>query len=416
MRTIPAASCAWRSAAKAALLLVGTACTTGPMIRSEPVRASQTDPVAGIGYYLPKTVVRVDLYVETTTRRRPVLGPDRKARWDGPPDLDGKGKPIGDGGPTQRIETTRETAYFGVFAGERLVPDLRHHFVIDPKFDVRSSDQLNVEVSPEGMLERVCGEAKDETHDIATNLAGLVSLLVQAPARLGAPTRGVDLNAADLPVRLVSSLEFDPTDPADFARVQRYLADHAVALDIHRQSDCPVATSGSGCCTTCTTGQPGVYYRLPVPYRMQLNPGGTSRTVAFVGATQETRVAAEGLEGPVDRTFLLPNEAICKYVPVTRASFVTKKTSLEFDHGMLTRATTNKPSELLAFVKIPVDVATTILGIPSELLKIRIEQNNRQQELIQSRTSVANSEVEQLKAMTELLNATSAANAAQADK
>jgi hypothetical protein len=54
----------------------------------------------------------------------------------------------------------------------------------------------------------------------------------------------------------------------------------------------------------------------------------------------------------MDRTFLIPNEAICKYVPVTRASFVTKKTALLFDDGMLTQVRTNKPSELLAFVNI----------------------------------------------------------------
>lgn len=400
MRTTRAASCSWRAATAAALLALSTSCASGPMIRSDPVGAEEKDPVAGIGYYLPKTVVRIDVYVETAIRRRPTLGADHKPVWDD------KG--------VQVVEDRSETGYFGVFAGERIVPDLRHHFVINPKLDVRSSDELNVEVSPDGLLSRVCGEAKDESHDIATSLAGLVSLLVSAPARLGAPTRGAPGKAVDaMEARLVSSLEFDPTDPQDFSRVQRELRERGVDLTIRRQSDCPVATSGAGCCTTCTSGQPGVYYRLPVPYRMQLNPGGTARTIAFAGATVGTRVSAEGLEGPVDQTFLMPNEAICKYVPVTRASFVTKKTYLEFDHGMLTRATTNKPSELLAFVKIPVDVATTILGIPSELLKIRIEQNNKQSELIKSQTSVANDEVEQLKAMTELLNATTAAKEAQ---
>ena len=56
---------------------------------------------------------------------------------------------------------------------------------------------------------------------------------------------------------------------------------------------------------------------------------------------------------------------------------------------MLTQVTTDKPSELLAFVKIPVDMATTIVGIPAELLKIRVDQHTTEQILRPPGTTVA---------------------------
>jgi hypothetical protein len=379
-------------------LALGAACARGPILSSVPVDPARTEPIAGVGYYLPKTLVRVDLYVGSELRRRPRTGPDGKPIWNEEKT-----------GARQAVETRLETTYFGVFAGERTVPDLRHHFVIDPRFDMSSSDLLDVGVGPDGLLSYVRGVAKDETHDIATGLASLVSLLVTAPARFDSGTSrafdaSTDLDQLDLKPRLVSSLEFDPTDPADLARVRGALGRHAVTLSIVRQSDCPVAASGAGCCTTCSEEKPGVYYRLPVPYRMQLSPGGTARML-FAGAQQQETEEVRGLEGPMDRTVLLPNEAICKYVPVTRATFVTKQTDLKFDRGMLVQATTNKPSELLGFVKIPVDVATTIVGIPAELLKIRIEENSRHQQLIKGQTDVATQEVERLKAMTEAMKA-----------
>ena len=107
----------------------------------------------------------------------------------------------------------------------------------------------------------------------------------------------------------------------------------------------------------------------------------------------------------MDRTYLLPNEAICKYVPVTRASFVKKDTQLHFDQGMLTQVSTNKPSELVGFVTIPVDVATTIVGIPAELLKFRIERTDLRRQISVNERDQVRAESERIDSLTKLMEA-----------
>ena len=84
---------------------------------------------------------------------------------------------------------------------------------------------------------------------------------------------------------------------------------------------------------------------------------------------------------------------------------MTKRTELAFDHGMLTRASTDKPSELLGFVQIPVDVATTIIGIPAELLKIRVDQKTQERQFIQNDADIRRAQADELEAMIRIMNA-----------
>lgn len=74
----------------------------------------------------------------------------------------------------------------------------------------------------------------------------------------------------------------------------------------------------------------------------------------------------------VDTIVYLPNKSPLMKFEVTRPAFVEKVSNMTFDNGVLTGIHINKPSELLAGLKIPSDILKSIAGMPLELLQFRV--------------------------------------------
>ena len=368
------------------------ACSSGQILVSRHIAATESTPAAGIGYYLPKKLITVTVWGYEAA----VATPNRTDAADG---------------ALPQAPTTMR--YFATYDGESIVPDLRHQFLIVPRWDAASHDTVHVELTEEGFLKSVMGRAVDQRADIALELAKLASLLIKGPAPMPSKTRGLGAEDPTVP-RMVAQYEFDPVDPVGFGDVREQLSGFGIQITVTKQSACPTATSGEHCCTTCRQTSPGVYYRLPVPYRVHLEPGGMYRQPLVDGS--DDQATWEVLDHGLERTVLLPNNALCMYVPVERHMFVTSETSMTFDRGMLTSVTTDKPSELLGFVRIPVDVASTILAIPSELLTIRIQQKTQEQEFAAAESALATSQSDLLKAELELLEAMEKYQKAKAGK
>jgi hypothetical protein len=367
----------------AAVLLLGlVACSSGPLLQSQPVGPNQKFPVCGTSYYLPKKLVTIDLWEVRGARMIQAVDPAT-----GRPRHTAEGSPI--------YEAREVTHHFGVLGDEKIVPDHRHHYAIQRMESAASDEVVNISLTADGLLTNVKGTVTDRSGDAVKSLAHLFSLVIRGSMGFrGFPGgRFRALDASEDP-RIIARYEFDPIDPQDVARVRGALAGHGVTLEIEKQSNCPTATSGADCDTTCDSTSPGIYYRLPIPYRLTIHPAGVM---------ESNRIQA--LEAAVDRTYLLPNEAICKYVPVTRASFVRKDTELQFDQGMLTKVVTNKPSELVGFVTIPVDVATTIVGIPAELLKFRLETTNLDRQITSEERDQVRAERDRIESLTRLMEA-----------
>lgn len=378
------------------LLLLAGGCASKEMLESRRVATGLSAPVEGTSYYLPKKLLRVEVWgflpAEPGATGQDAAG-EEQPPIDGSapqeqPNLAGKPK------PTPKHFATHANGE----QDEIVTPDLRHQFVIVPHWDSASHDTVDIELTKDGLLTHVCGTAVDERSNIFQGVLDIAAMLAT-----GAPVKTRSLEYGAVP-RIVARYEFDPIDPVDLARVRKALDGYGIKLTLTKQSDCPVATSGAACCTTCESTQPGIYYRLPIPYRMSLAPAGIYR----VSPPQPPGTLTgewDYLEGGSDWTVLLPNEAVCMYVPVSRAAFVTSKTELFFDRGMLTKVTTDKPSELLGFVKIPVDALSTILAIPAELLTFRVKKIEDTTKITAAQAAQADAEREALKAQLELLAA-----------
>jgi hypothetical protein len=83
------------------------------------------------------------------------------------------------------------------------------------------------------------------------------------------------------------------------------------------------------------------------------------------------------------RTVLLPNEAPLMTLDITRPAFIRKVINLTFTNGILTEVHINKPSEILAGLKIPLDIVKAIAAIPKELLTFKVEYSQEYNKYLQ---------------------------------
>jgi hypothetical protein len=108
---------------------------------------------------------------------------------------------------------------------------------------------------------------------------------------------------------------------------------------------------------------PGFYYRPMLPYEL------------FIKTTEEEII---------DTIIYLPNFSPLMKFAITRPAFVEKITNLTFDKGVLTGIHINKPSELLAGLKIPSDILKSVAGLPLELLQFRVNYDQEYNNLLKA--------------------------------
>ena len=65
---------------------------------------------------------------------------------------------------------------------------------------------------------------------------------------------------------------------------------------------------------------------------------------------------------------------------------------------MLTHVETDKPSQILGFIRIPIDAASAILAIPAELLTLRIKETSQRTGLAESQYMYLQQQINNLEA------------------
>lgn len=109
------------------------------------------------------------------------------------------------------------------------------------------------------------------------------------------------------------------------------------------------------------TDQKGIYYRPLLPYELSVE------------------YEAEAIYK--NETILLPNEAPIMAIDLTRGAFIKKAMTLNFKNGILTQITVDKPSEVLAALDIPLDIAKAIVSLPTELIQFKVTYSSENKKL-----------------------------------
>ncbi|MGZ4967999.1 MAG: hypothetical protein ACXV8O_00155 [Methylobacter sp.] len=85
---------------------------------------------------------------------------------------------------------------------------------------------------------------------------------------------------------------------------------------------------------------------------------------------------------------MAPNDGPITSVDDSRASFVTKKTTLTIANGMLKKINVDQPSQFLGFISIPVDMAKAIAAIPGSILSMKIQNTQDQASLYKAQVDL----------------------------
>jgi hypothetical protein len=88
------------------------------------------------------------------------------------------------------------------------------------------------------------------------------------------------------------------------------------------------------------------------------------------------------------RQIEVPNGAPVFVAEVNRSLFVDRVTDLEFSDGVLTNISVKKPSEIAAFVEIPLAIAKAVTALPGLVLKLKINDANNRQRLINAQSEL----------------------------
>lgn len=272
-----------------------------------------------------------------------------------------------------------------------VVGDKSQLFCLDYLSQANAQDLIAVQRDANGLLSSISTTAEDKTPEIAAKLIQTGEYLAIAAARSARPaTSGDNVD-----------LEFDPFNWDELVAVKRALKRFGFCLYIegysfHVPVYDPVAalTAGRTWCSNDNPAYPGVetdeFSSLPVPLEVMrtgvlYRPNKTFKLVIL-------RQTDPGSRGPWQiyqtKRVDMPNISPVLSIGVKRAVFATRKTTLNFNNGVLTDVAINKGSELVGFVSIPLALAKAIVDVPGQIVTLRITDTNNKTQLIAAQTQL----------------------------
>lgn len=241
-----------------------------------------------------------------------------------------------------KIENGKERFEIELIIDEvKYVADPEFHYAIKINHNIFFHDKISVTVDANGFLSAINTTVTDKTPEIIDKIANApIEIFGGAPEVAIRPDRTYEIN-----------FSLDPTSIEDRSRLNQVLSqvDSEIAFSARPVSNLPVMRRNRPDCNTDPC------FRTAMPYALELYT--TNRVSA-------TTVVSRAV-------VILPNKHVVGQIALTRAPFVTKKFDLTFTSGMLTKADLDNPSEALAFIQIPINVAKAIVSIPSAMLDFK---------------------------------------------
>lgn len=248
-------------------------------------------------------------------------------------------------------------------------PDPRYMFSLSHLSDIFADDQVTITLAANGLLTKVETTSEGKAGQVLLKLAELAKEIMKASAGLPTDVKALDLKKEPFHYDVI----LDPTDAKAVGALNEDLNKRGCNLLIDvRPPEFPSATGVAQSETqtprpaggTSNPNDPptavrnGIFYRPALPYIISFKTKDESR------ATESIRTA---------QTIYLPNAAPVLAFDIKRPAFVKFTQTVEFENGMLKSSSVTKPSEAVGFVSIPVELAKSIVAIPSELFKFRVE-------------------------------------------
>jgi len=217
------------------------------------------------------------------------------------------------------------------------------------------ADDLSVTTDAQGLLSAVDVTTTDKTGEIIGKLAELAAEAAKVAAAFpAAPITRVQ--------KKLVQLYFDPADPTAEARVNCDLDPVGYQVRIMGATWPPQPSPQAPF--------DGIAYRRKVHFRIEIEQKGSGGAYTLASS------------------FSLPNAAPVETLQFAAGPLVTTTMNAKFERGTLVELKTNKPSEVLAGLSIPVDVLKAVAGIPGQLLTVRVDQLKSQKDLLEAQKAL----------------------------
>lgn len=243
----------------------------------------------------------------------------------------------------------------------RFIARLRHNWLRD--------DNATLKVNSAGLLTSGNAVAADRTGDILVEAAGIIGV-----SQGGGPevaTKGfVESKSKEAPDCRKSQTVIRFFDPVEEPNLElgggfplRVVSTFAVGPEGHA----PGSGSKEVADRLVAARQGALFYRSPAPVKLVLErlDGGKSSVL-------DAAVA------------LLPQAGPIGFIPMNSAAFVKTTDDVQFEDGSLASWTTDRPSEVLEVVRLPVKIATALLSAPAQLLSVKVDYSSKAKSLAES--------------------------------
>lgn len=249
------------------------------------------------------------------------------------------------------------------------VPDGKMLFNLDYLADITSDDSFKVELDDKGFLKQVTVAADDKKGPIIKVIASTVLTLMT-----GIPVPVTGLKEGEMrSIRvnrggILLQQTINPNNLAELCELNAKLLKYDLRVDVEEfgtddrnNKQLPETNDSSN--------RSGIFYRPLLPYKVSISTYDRPKK-----------------EWEVFNAYVIQTENISPLISVdiSRSYFVKRETTLMFNTGVLTSTEVKKPSEVLGLVKIPLEIATAIVGIPQQLLQFRIDYSSKQTSLLQN--------------------------------
>ncbi len=229
------------------------------------------------------------------------------------------------------------------------IPDPKHRYYLTYHANAFSSDVLDIEFTQKGFLKSIKTKIKDESLQIAQEVANSVKEGVGVVAGVG--YRGLEGR------KTLFAATFDPFDELALKRTNYNLERHGYQLDI--QSIGYISDPES---------ESGDKFPIPSPKKIGVycRPVETFELILKSGELEQRDLIT------------LPHPHLVHFIEIPNARFVQNTFVMNFDeNGYPNSIHLEKPSQALALVKVPVNILKAILEIPAKIFSFRFNYDNQ---------------------------------------
>jgi hypothetical protein len=276
------------------------------------------------------------------------------------------------------------------------VPDPNYRLVakIDP--GLARDDNIKISVA-NGLLSTSNSTSTDQTAEILLGFARIagarkspaVSELVAATEALRLPIDKDKKPPVEAPPPRCRAYRYavivDPTNAAEVDKANEQLKNmQGVVSALKLEVEDPPKKGGA-----LKMESPGYMYRAPLALRVRAQYDEKSTANDCVELSMLTGAYEAAVVPDSSQVFALPMEA---------RAFTKTVLNTTFKDGMLLDHQIDRPSQMAAIVRLPVDLLKAVLSVPAEIIKLRVDYQSESASLVEARTKL-------LKAQLDLLNA-----------